>query len=222
MEFNSLWIWDQERLAQQSVHTITVGAARPSDLDQPILAAIRSRTDGAADELDNVVRRLHERQERALGKEWMSTWQVGLPNYYQSQKNGAQIGNIVWMYNCIRAFGLLDFAKERYGACTGNLKNWNYEKTWEENVFASPAFNWMPGCAYDPSLDYEEELADVPAEQVKRVREAIEFVHEWCGSASNVSVKDEKKEEEPKKNEIPLEWQIAYDMRPWTAFPERG
>lgn len=43
----------------------------------------------------------------------------------------------------------------------------------------------------------------------------MKFVHEWCTN--------EKKEGESgeEKKKVPLEWQTAYDMRPWTAFPER-
>jgi hypothetical protein len=34
---------------------------------------------------------------------------------------------------------------------------------------------------------------------------------------------DERKEEEDGEGKvIPLEWQAAYDMLPWTAFPKRG
>eukprot|EP00956_Cyclotella_meneghiniana_P035505 scaffold115510_cov36-Cyclotella_meneghiniana.AAC.1 len=66
----------------------------------------------------------------------------------------------------------------------------------------------MPGCAYDPSADYTEELKDVPEKNLPRVKEAMEFVSKWCVPESN-------------KDEVPLEWQTAYDMRPWMAFPER-
>ena len=32
---------------------------------------------------------------------------------------------------------------------------------------------------------------------------------------------DENKDKDRTRSVIPLEWQAAYDMRPWTAFPER-
>eukprot|EP00985_Skeletonema_marinoi_P006190 scaffold2689_cov70-Skeletonema_marinoi.AAC.13 len=213
MEYGSLWLWDK------GAHTIVCGAARPSDLDQPVLAAIRSSTDKAKEDLAVVSRRIKEREEQILGKDWAESWHVGLPNYSQSEQRGFQIGNIVWLYNTILMYGMLDFAKDRYGTLTGNAKRWDSNKTWKENVFANPGFNWMPGCAYDESYDYASELKDVPEQNLPRVLEAMDFVHKWCAAKESAS-NDEKKEGDEAVT-IPLEYQTAYDMRPWTAFPER-
>jgi hypothetical protein len=49
----------------------------------------------------------------------------------------------------------------------------------------------------------------VPEGNKEKVMEAIKFLHKCCSS----TVAD--------KGDIPDEWQTAYDMRPWTAFPER-
>lgn len=69
----------------------------------------------------------------------------------------------------------------------------------------------------------------MPERNRARVLEAMEFVHLWCCPTKSKSmsleagVDDEKKEEDDgERMMIPLEWQVAYDMRPWTAFPERG
>lgn len=213
MEYGSLWLWSH------GAHTIVCGAARPSDIDQPVLAAIRSTTDQAKEDLEVVSRRIQERKERLFGKDWLDSWFFGLPNYTQSEKRGFQIGNIVWLYNCILTYGMLDFAKERYGALIGNSKKWDVHKTLEENLGANPFFHWVPGCAYDASYDYMSELKDVPEENLPRVMEAMEFVHKWCVGKEG-SAEDEKKETEEGEL-VPLEWQTAYDMRPWCAFPER-
>eukprot|EP00571_Detonula_confervacea_P012771 CAMPEP_0172300094 /NCGR_PEP_ID=MMETSP1058-20130122/2273_1 /TAXON_ID=83371 /ORGANISM="Detonula confervacea, Strain CCMP 353" /LENGTH=629 /DNA_ID=CAMNT_0013009785 /DNA_START=6 /DNA_END=1895 /DNA_ORIENTATION=+ len=231
MEYGSLWLWYHGKNCQGGkpapCHTIVCGAARPSDLDQPVMAALRSITAETKEDFEVVSRRIQERKDRVLGKDWAATWHVGLPNYSQSEKRGFQIGNMVWLYNIIHVYGMLDYAKDRYGTLVGNSKNWSPDKTWKENVFANPGFNWMPGCAYDPSHDYSSELMDVPEENKARVLEAMKFVHEWCCPENSKSMAleagaDEKKEEDQERNVIPLEWQIAYDMRPWTAFPERG
>jgi hypothetical protein len=154
---------------------------------------------------------------------------VGLPNYTQSNDRGFQIGNMVWLYNVIKVYGMLNFAKDRYATMIGNSSKWDPDKTWRENVFASPGFNWMPGCAFDPSHDYSPDLKDVPERNRARVVEAMEFVHLWCCPTKSklmfleAGVDEEKKEEDDgERMLIPLEWQVAYDMRPWTAFPERG
>jgi predicted aldo/keto reductase-like oxidoreductase len=216
MEYGSLWLWNQ------GAHTIVCGAARPSDLDQPVLSAIRSTTDAAKEDLEVVSRRIQERKERIFGKDWTESWHVGLPNFTQSEQRGFQIGNIVWLCNTILVYGMLDFAKDRYGTLTGNAKNWDTNKTWKENVFANPGFNWMPGCAYDESYDYTSELKDVPEQNLPRVLEAMEFVHKWCAVEAATSNEEKKVADEGEEaTTIPLEYQTAYDMRPWTAFPER-
>ena len=228
MEYGASWLWHHDARDDAPVHTIVCGAARPSDLDQPILAAMRSVTDGGRRDFEVVSSRVRERRDRVLGERWASTWHVGLPNYTQSEARGFQIGNMVWLYNVVRMYGMLDYARDRYNTMVGNSSKWDIDKTFRENVFASPGFNWMPGCAYDPSHDYGPDLRDVPEANRARVLEAMEFVHEWCCPARSKSMPLEAGAEEEKKEEggggrvIPLEWQAAYDMRPWTAFPERG
>lgn len=229
----SAWLWYHEKHCQGDqpapIHTLVCGAARPSDLDQPVMAALRSITDEAKEDFEVVSRRIQERKDRVLGKDWANTWHVGLPNYSQSEKRGFQIGNMVWLYNAIHMYGMVDMAKDRYATLVSNSGKWDPEKTWKENVFANPAFNWMPGCGYDPTYDYSSELKNVPEENKARVLEAMRFVHEWCCPKNSKLMAleagaDEKKEEDGETNNqvIPLEWQAAYDMRPWTAFPERG
>ena len=223
MEYASSWLWHHEKHCclgdrPAPIHTIVCGAARPSDLDQPVLAALRSITDEGKEGFEVVSRRIQERKDRILGKEWAKDWHVGLPNYSQSEKHGFQIGNIVWLYNAIQMFGMLDFAKDRYGTLVNNSEKWDLEKTWKDNVFSNPAFVWMPGCAYDPSHEYSSELENVPQRNKARVLEAMKFVHEWCNPDNSKLMKmeageDEKKEEDAEKKVIPLEWQIAYDMR---------
>ncbi len=223
----SLWLWYHEKHCQGDgpapIHTIVCGAARPSDLDQPVLAALRSITNEAAEDFDVVSRRIQVRKHRILGRDWATNWHVGLPNYFQSENRGFQIGNMVWLYNTLQVFGMLDFAKDRYATLMSNSVKWDINKTWRENVFANPVFGWMPGCGYDPSHDYTDDLKDVPEENKARVLEAMRFVHEWCCPKTHADGKDEKKEcdETIARNMSPLEWQTAYDMRPWTAFPER-
>eukprot|EP00980_Cylindrotheca_fusiformis_P030191 scaffold24526_cov157-Cylindrotheca_fusiformis.AAC.1 len=67
----------------------------------------------------------------------------------------------------------------------------------------------MPGVGIIPSLDYTPDLANCPEENRERLMEAIKFAYEWL-----------PKKKEGAKPIVPFEWQIAYDMRPWTAFPE--
>lgn len=200
------------------VHTIVCGAARPSDLDQPILASFQM-IDGGDDLLAKTTR-VADRLQQAMifqalpgGKTWADSWHVGLPNWYHA-KYGTQHGNMVWLYNIIKAYGLLDFAKERYASLAPRTEKWDDTKSKEENVAQyGGVFGWVPGCGYSASQDYTADLEKCPPENQKQIKEAIEFVHKWCRPV---------KEGEGEKLEVPFEWETAYDMRPWTAFPERS
>ena len=146
-----------------------------------------------------------------MGKEWLDSWHRGLPNAYQSNYQ-THLTGIVWTYNLVKAWGLLDFAKDRYGCMENNLKKWSAEKTKDENMKSMGAgFGWTPGTAIDPKLDYTQDFANCPEQNKERLMEAIQFIPEWASK---------KKEGEDKKT-VPMEWEVAYDMRPWAAFPER-
>jgi predicted aldo/keto reductase-like oxidoreductase len=98
MDYGSYWLWyHNEHKKGDTVaraDTIVCGAARPSDLDQPVLAALRMLNEPAAAKADfeAVHSRITERRESVFGKDWADTWQVGLPNYSQSPGKGSQIG----------------------------------------------------------------------------------------------------------------------------------
>lgn len=229
MEYGSLWLWNYHKHTTKSptpmCHTIVCGAARPSDMDQPILASFKMLEEDNKDELLAKVVRVSVRLQKCMeedspgGKSWADSWHVGLPNWYHA-KRATQHGNIVWLYNIIHAFGLLDFAKDRYSVMYPRAEKWDDNKSKEENVKSfGNAFNWMPGVGIDPTVDYSEDFTDCPAENRQQLKEAIQFVHKWCCPAK----KDEKGEEKNEKDEqIPFEWETSYDMRPWTAFPERA
>ena len=56
----------------------------------------------------------------AIGDDFASTWHLGLPNCSDAVQ-GTQIGNIVWLNNVVKAFGILDFARDRYGTLVGKM-----------------------------------------------------------------------------------------------------
>ena len=220
IEYASMWLWHHGRLHEDKSqpHTIVCGAARPSDLDQGIIAALNSQSPEAIKSIDAVASRLKRAMTKSLGDDFAKTWHVGLPNFSDAVQ-GTQMGNIVWLHNLIKSFGMLDFARDRYGTLTRNLAKWDYSKSKDESIQSiGPGWGWMPGTAFDPARDYSKDLTNVPAENLQEVQEAMAFVHRWCQKKENNSNASETQEEE----EVPIDWQTAYDMRPWTAFPERG
>lgn len=215
MTYGSVWLWQHEMFDAEKApaHTFTVGAARPSDLDQPILSSLMLAENGKdlAERRERVSARLDQAMVDALGQEWMDTWNKGLLNAHASKYQTHHTG-LVWLHNLIKGWGMLDFAKDRYEPMENFMKNWSADKTKEENMKKlGGGFGWMPGVAVSSSLDYTPDFANCPEENKERLMEAIHFVHEWASKPAEG--------QEPKK--APAEWEAAFDMRPWTAFPER-
>lgn len=117
MSFKSFWIWNHHKLEDgfPQLHTYTVGAARPSDLDQPATDAFlhHSQPDSVLSKIQATTRRLDIAKEKALGKDWVENWWKGLPKALDS-KHQIEHNQLVWIYNSIKAFGLYDFGKNRY------------------------------------------------------------------------------------------------------------
>ena len=118
IDFGSLWLWFHEDLdAEHSpVHTFTVGAARASDLDEPAVAAylFKTRRDEMLERVKGVVKKLDDAMIGVHGDDWVKTWFEGVPNCL-TEDDAYQLGQIVSLYNMIQAWGLLDYAKDRYG-----------------------------------------------------------------------------------------------------------
>ena len=225
MTYGSVWLWQHALHDAENapIHTLVVGAARPSDLDQPVLAShllLRDQQE-LSERRQCVTNRLTKAMKDTLGEEWVDNWYVGLPNAHTS-KYQSHLTGIIWTYNLIKAWGLLDFAKDRYGPMENHLKKWDINKSKEENLKAMGAgFGWMPGTAIDmETLDYTDDLANCPEENKERLLDALRFVHKWASSSKKKNELEDEGEKEEEES-IPLEWETAYDMRPWTAFPER-
>lgn len=43
------------------------------------------------------------------------------------------IGHMLWLHNCLTAFGMYEFAKDRYGMIEGPGAKWSKKRTFEEN-----------------------------------------------------------------------------------------
>merc|ERR1740124_24742 len=120
MAFGSQWLWHHaDFYPDAAVHTIVCGAARASDLDEPCAAAHGAFEVGALAEVRAVAERLDVALANVGGAEWAEKWHVGLPSWFES-KTGSFYTQTVWLYNVIKAYGMLDFAKERYSTLESN------------------------------------------------------------------------------------------------------
>lgn len=115
MVFNNLFC-----LRRSQVHTLSIGAARPSDFDEhlktlPLLAE-------ADVHLAPVLERLAQQAQAALGEDWLNHWREGLPTP-EDTPGQVNIPVILWLRNLLLAYDMEEFAKARYNLL-GNGGHW--------------------------------------------------------------------------------------------------
>jgi len=106
MVFNDLWC-----LSNPDIHTLSLGAARPSDFDEH-LSALPLLADPAP-VLQPIVKRLEEAYRQAVGDDFGQRWSEGLREWNELPGK-INVRRILWLRNLVLAFDLLDFAQERY------------------------------------------------------------------------------------------------------------
>jgi predicted aldo/keto reductase-like oxidoreductase len=106
MQFNDLYC-----LARPEVHTLSLGAARPSDYDEHISAL--PYYDLAAETTAPVEKRLRQEMEAVLGAEWCARWPEGVPDFTQVPEQ-LNILEILRLYTYAKPLELIEWAKFRY------------------------------------------------------------------------------------------------------------
>lgn len=221
IEFNSLWLW----MHSPPAHTLVVGAARPSDLDRACDTARWADADraGAEKALRDAEARLVIAAKDAVGEEWYATWSDGLPDCYQGgggpagggeaslaqaslEPTGADVCYIVWLHLLVKAWGLAEYAKDRYGTLENNAKGWDDAKTFDENT---KGWGYMPGSIVRPGTDIGPHLA-ASKDPILALR-CLNEAHTWLNKADGKIPDD-----------MAADCATAYDLQPDKPFPERG
>jgi len=116
MQFNDLYC-----LARPEVHTLSCGAARPTDFDEHIEAL--KFYNCAAKTIAPIERRIRAEMERELGADWCGHWTEGLPEFSEApnQVNIIEIARL-WMF--AKSLGLVEWGKMRYNLLSGNGGHW--------------------------------------------------------------------------------------------------
>jgi predicted aldo/keto reductase-like oxidoreductase len=115
MVFNDLFC-----LSHPQVHTLSIGAAKPSDFDEHLKTVeLLNKADQI---LPSIIEKLEAEAIKCLGEEWFKTWRLGLPTY-QETPNNINIQIILWLRNLVLAYDMVEFAKARYNLL-GNGGHW--------------------------------------------------------------------------------------------------
>lgn len=106
MVFNDLFC-----LSHPEVHTLSIGAARPTDFDEhlktlPLLVEAQTV-------LPPILEKLQIAAQTSLGSDWLRTWKLGLPTPEETPGQ-VNIPTILWLRNLLLAFDMEEYAKARY------------------------------------------------------------------------------------------------------------
>ncbi|WP_206813746.1 aldo/keto reductase [Chroococcus sp. FPU101] len=115
MVFNDLFC-----LSHPQVHTLSIGAANPSDFDEHLKTV--KLLEKAEQILPPILEKLETEAIKFLGEEWYKTWNLGLPTYQQTP-NKINIPIILWLRNLVLAYDMVEFAQARYNLL-GNGGHW--------------------------------------------------------------------------------------------------
>ena len=115
MVFNDLFC-----LSHPQVHTLSLGASRPTDFDEHLKTI--EFLDKATQILPPILARLEQEGIAQLGENWFKTWHIGLPTPENTPGN-MNIPVILWLRNLVTAYDMLEYSKMRYNLL-GNGGHW--------------------------------------------------------------------------------------------------
>jgi uncharacterized protein len=106
MVFNDLFC-----LSHPQVHTLSVGAAVPTDFDEHLKTL--ELLDQATEILPTIIDRLEQAAIDKLGIDWYQTWRQGLPEHSDTPGN-INIPMILWLRNLAIAYDMTEYGQLRY------------------------------------------------------------------------------------------------------------
>ncbi len=99
-------------LSAPGIHTISVGAAGPQDLALHLEAV--ELLPRASELLPPILERLDQARRRALGEEWLASWDRGLPAWRDTPGH-INLPVLLWLHNLLEAWDLEGYGRARYG-----------------------------------------------------------------------------------------------------------
>ncbi|MAE62532.1 MAG: aldo/keto reductase [Planctomycetaceae bacterium] len=113
--FNALFC-----LSHPEVHTLSLGAAKPSDFD--IQMETFEHLDNAASVIKPIMKRLDQAVTDVVGADFAKSWREGIPEW-RSVPCYANIYMVTWLYLLAKAFDMGEYCRGRYNLL-GNGGSW--------------------------------------------------------------------------------------------------
>jgi len=143
MIFNDLYCW-----SRPEVHTLSIGASKPSDFDEHIKAL--EYYDRAAEVIAPIEKKLRAEMESALGADWCKGWWQGIPEHTELPDD-INILEILRLWSFAKSLDMVDFGRMRYNLL-GNAGHWFpgqnaakfNEKKIRESLVGNPFIDRIP------------------------------------------------------------------------------
>ena len=157
MVFNDLFC-----LSHSQVHTLSLGASKPSDFDEHL--KVLPLLEQAEDVLTPILKRLESEAIRCLGEKWYRSWYEGLPTPEETPGQ-LNLRVILGLRNLAIAYDMIEYGKMRYNLLGG-------------------ASHWFPGNRFDPSQSLDLRPCLVNSPHAEAIPAVLEETHALLGGAA--------------------------------------